>query len=92
MSRALRTKKLSIYHHKRSQRANEAGHSGEYCPTSGYWLGACKMADFLSRNELQCRIERSLFDDCTLPEPRRVHAVLDTSGTSLVVNVFGDRV
>lgn len=65
---------------------------GECRPASMYWLGICEMADFLSRNKLQDRVERSLFDGCTMPEPRRVYAVLDASGTSLVVNVFGDRV
>lgn len=55
-------------------------------------LGVYVLEGFVSGNKLQGCVERSLFDGCALSEPRRIHAVLETSGASLVVNVFGDRV
>src|SRR5450830_1722711 len=59
---------------------------------SRHRLGVCEMADFLSRHQLQSRVECSLFDNRTLAEPSGVHAILVAASTALVVDILSDRV
>src|SRR5471032_1030048 len=59
---------------------------------SRHRLGVCEMADFLSRHQLQSRVECSLFDDRTLAKPGCVHTVLAAASTALVVDILSDRV
>lgn len=45
-----------------------------------------------SGHQLQGRVERSLLDDRSLPEPRGVNAVLIASCPALVIDILGDGV